>query len=107
MSSRSSFVMLPLPPNEKAKLPGPPGKTLTPAKPKWRPRSASAAGSASCCITPMISNKHLWRFEDSVPFQDVFEQHIHLPITWIGHLNVGETLEVCPDRASRGAIVKA
>jgi hypothetical protein len=39
--------------NEKAKLPGPPGKTLNPAKPKWRPRSALPAGSASpiCKVT--------------------------------------------------------
>src|SRR5260221_14251127 len=29
-------------PNERAKLPGPPGKTLPSGKPKWRPRSASA-----------------------------------------------------------------
>src|SRR5438067_488088 len=32
--------------NAQAKLPGPPGKTLKLAKPKWRPRSASAVSSA-------------------------------------------------------------
>src|SRR5215475_4366496 len=33
------------PPNAKAKLPGPPARTLKLGKPGWRPRSASAVGS--------------------------------------------------------------
>ena len=35
---------LPPPPNDKAKLPGPPAKTLKLENPGWRPRSASAVG---------------------------------------------------------------
>src|SRR6516164_9189348 len=34
------------PDNAKAKLPGPPARTLKRGKPGWRPRSASADGSA-------------------------------------------------------------
>src|SRR5262249_26321828 len=34
-------------PNDKDKLPGPPARTLKLAKPGWRPRSASAVGSAA------------------------------------------------------------
>src|SRR5262249_28528345 len=36
------------PPERSAKLPGPPARTLRLEKPGWRPRSASAVGSARC-----------------------------------------------------------
>src|SRR5205085_2014919 len=35
------------PPNAAAELPGPPARTSTRGKPGWRPRSASAVGSAA------------------------------------------------------------
>ena len=39
-------------PERSAKLPGPPARTLKLEKPGWRPRSASAVGSARCA-TPV------------------------------------------------------
>src|SRR5262245_20522519 len=44
-TSGRAHPSLPKPPNEKDKLPGPPATPSCRAKPGWRPRSASSAGS--------------------------------------------------------------
>jgi hypothetical protein len=60
-------VGIPLDPDEyaKAKLLGPPGKTLTPAKPKWRPRSVSAVGSAASWDHEIATIPALFNFPTS------------------------------------------
>src|SRR5689334_12913302 len=46
-------------PNAQAKLPGPPARTLKLGNPGWRPRSASAVGSAACQRSFFSSTKSL------------------------------------------------
>src|SRR4051794_28974707 len=60
-SSPLRFTSISPSPNGTAKLPGLPARTLKVGKPGWRPRSASAVGSAACAFIdwlPGILDSH-------------------------------------------------
>jgi hypothetical protein len=84
-----------------AKLPGPPPKGLTPAKPVWRPRSALAAGSLSLprqeTLTRVIAGK---------PTKGILGQFYSMPI-WISDRSAPAVWPICRFGKKRSTGIKS